>query len=88
MTHWPKLAMLNLACNYLDKVSMMHLIKADWPELKELDLSMNYLDDAAVEVLSHTSWHKMERLVLARNDDVGEEAARFLTVEQLRVTIF
>ena len=88
MAHWPKLKMLNLTCNCLGKVSMMHLIKADWPELEYLNLYMNSLDDAAVEVLSHNTWHKLECLILARNKEVSEKAASFLSIKQLRVTIF
>lgn len=82
------MSLVDLAGNWLDKVSMMHLVKADWPELKRLDLSDNFLDDAAVEVLSRNSWHKMERLVLADKDGVTQNAASFLSIEQQRVTTF
>ena len=87
-TYWPELSALDLASNCLDELSMMFLVKADWPELKHLDLSENFLDDAAVEILSHNSWHNLERLVLQLNDQLTQNAASFLSIEQRCVAVF
>ena len=64
---WPVLRILDLSCNFLERMHVIALSQGDWPSLEILDLHQNLLQQADVQQLVHAHWPMLSHVDLCNN---------------------